>query len=291
MEQIKLRERVALAFILSKSSDKERCKSYFAGSHDRIHLIGVAYHLFLLSQKTSAMADIVEGEFQLTIGTDPKFTFRLVPVLRRDKGPFVHDFLPFTDIFVLGEYDFEYGNGIVVDVGGYLGDTAVFFSKRGAKKVFVYEPNPINFNYLLMNLKLNGVSDSIVPFNCGVSSEKRTFVVPSDMGGGGSFFSQKDGNPTFEVQTIEPSAIFQGKGIIDLLKLDCKGCETEIFSNCLPELRSQVKHIIAEVERLKSTQTHQIVHNLTTNGFKLEKIDDFYPTIYLTNELLLEDTS
>src|SRR3990170_925080 len=39
-----------------------------------------------------------------------------------------------------GVYDCDCSGKVVLDVGGFQGESAVFFSKMGAKKVIIYEP-------------------------------------------------------------------------------------------------------------------------------------------------------
>jgi ribosomal protein L11 methylase PrmA len=48
---------------------------------------------------------------------------------------------------------------IVIDVGTFAGDTAIYFSLSGAKKIYAFEPYPYAFEVATENLKNNGITN------------------------------------------------------------------------------------------------------------------------------------
>jgi len=56
---------------------------------------------------------------------------------------------------------------IVIDIGAYIGDTALYFIHRGARKVYVFEPVEKFYRYLLRNIARNNLEDRIIAFNYG----------------------------------------------------------------------------------------------------------------------------
>lgn len=284
-----VRSRTALAFVVSKARDKEACREYLSRASSG-ELSRLAYNLFLLSQVCRVEVNIADGEFQVGITkADAHFLFKLIPVSRSEKAPFIHDFHPLIDIFIRGEYDFfDVRNGVVIDVGAYIGDTPVYFAKRGAKKVYAYEPNPVNFEFLRKNVAANGVSGIVVPLPFAVSSEKRSLVVPSDMGGGGTYTRKGIDKPSqdviYDVPNQDPQGLFSPEEPVSLLKLDCKGCEREILTNQLEQLQTLVDHIAVEVERLSEDEIREMILRLAAAGFRLDGRDDFYPALYFSNE-------
>lgn len=52
---------------------------------------------------------------------------------------------------------------IVLDIGAGVGDSAIYFVYRGARKVVSYEPNPLIYNYLVKNTRLNNLERRIIP--------------------------------------------------------------------------------------------------------------------------------
>jgi len=72
------------------------------------------------------------------------------------------------------EYSFiNVGNRDVVDVGAYVGDTAIYFALRGAKRVITIEPHPKAFKEMIENIKLNNLEDIVIPVNAGLASRPR----------------------------------------------------------------------------------------------------------------------
>jgi methyltransferase, FkbM family len=69
-------------------------------------------------------------------------------------------------------------NRDVVDVGAFVGDTAVYFIKRGAHKVLAIEPHPRAFNELIRNIRINGLQGRVVPINAalGVGRALSTYL-------------------------------------------------------------------------------------------------------------------
>jgi FkbM family methyltransferase len=47
-------------------------------------------------------------------------------------------------------------------VGGYIGETALFFAQRGARRVFCVEPAPDNLRLLEQNISQSSFKDKIV---------------------------------------------------------------------------------------------------------------------------------
>ena len=190
------------------------------------------------------------------------------------KVPFIHDLTPLTDIFFDEFYDrYDYKGGLVVDIGGYIGDTAVYFAKNGAREVYAYEPNPVNFEYLLKNIELNGVSGRTKTFELAVSKERRKLEVP-DMGGAGTVFAKSGGVISYDVENIDPSTILKEAGPIALLKVDCKGCELELFSSALDLIGKNVKYVITDTGRLDSQQRAEVTNGLKKSGFSLDSDRD-----------------
>jgi FkbM family methyltransferase len=241
----------------------------------------LARNIFLINQKSKCHIDFVEQDLIVEIsksGVEYRF---IMSVLRKaTELPFIHDLTPLTEIFFEGIYDrYDYKGGVVIDIGGYIGDSAVYFAKNGAREVYTYEPNPVNFGYLLKNIDLNGESDRTKAFELAVSRERRELKVP-DMGGAGSVFSIHS-VASYDVKNIDPLAILSERGPVTLLKVDCKGCELELFDVALNQISAKVKYIIADSGRLNSQERTSIINNLQKSGFSLDSDRD--SLLYLRN--------
>mmetsp|Transcript_606 Transcript_606/g.2002 ORF Transcript_606/g.2002 Transcript_606/m.2002 type:complete len:251 (+) Transcript_606:472-1224(+) len=158
----------------------------------------------------------------------------------------------------------------VIDVGASVGVVAVLLAKiwEGARVVAV-EPAPANFRYLLWNIRINGLASRVWPLNVAVGSAgspTRTFYYsptyptwsqacgeecrpdhPSDDGWRGGW---TDWQVRFQVEVVTLSELMAAIGLSDLhfLKVDCEGCEWEVFAPTpWGRLRHRVRHVATEL--------------------------------------------
>ncbi len=74
--------------------------------------------------------------------------------------------LSLLEIFDYGEYDELNVNGkTVVDIGAYVGDSAIYFALKGARRVIAVEPHPGAYVEMIENIKLNNLEQFIIPIN------------------------------------------------------------------------------------------------------------------------------
>ena len=142
-------------------------------------------------------------------------------------------YMPVIDIFDFGAYDeLEFRDKVIVDVGAFVGDSAIYFALRGAKKVIAVEPHPEAFKEMLENIRLNGLEDVVVPINAGLASRPGSIHVKKvDL-------TQADGMYHRPSRCGEIPAVTLGE-LIDkydlssdaVLKLDCEGCEYDVILN------------------------------------------------------------
>jgi FkbM family methyltransferase len=120
-------------------------------------------------------------------------------------------------------WDIDVQNKVVVDVGAFIGDSAIFFASRGAKVVYAYEPSKEFYEIAIKNCsKFN----NIFLFNCALG------LKPGHAYLTGSGLGKKIGNEDKKSEKVyvksfsdELNKIINKEGAIDLLKLDCEGCE------------------------------------------------------------------
>ncbi len=143
----------------------------------------------------------------------------------------------FSETFV---YDihftgFDLQDKVVIDAGGFVGDTALYYAKMGAI-VYTFEPDPNNYEKLIRNLELNKeLSNNIHPINAAIGVDG-TLDFPIGGGGGGSMFTKNFA--TFQVKSMSIEQILKTFDITDpfLLHLDIKGAEDLILED--PELEN-----------------------------------------------------
>jgi len=78
-------------------------------------------------------------------------------------------------VFDCGEYEpSNVKDRVVVDIGAYVGDSAIYFALKGARKVIVIEPHPGAYAEMLENIKLNNLEGVIIPVNNSTNRITRT---------------------------------------------------------------------------------------------------------------------
>ena len=88
--------------------------------------------------------------------------------------------------------DFNIRNKIVIQAGGFTGDTALYYAYRGAK-VYSFEPNPESYNIALLNLKLNPqLSKRIIFKNFAIDKDGIVkFHINTESSGGSSIYDNR----------------------------------------------------------------------------------------------------
>lgn len=59
---------------------------------------------------------------------------------------------------------------VVVDIGAHVGFYSILVARMGAKRVFAFEPSPVNYPRLVANIERNGMVGRVLPFPFAVGS-------------------------------------------------------------------------------------------------------------------------
>jgi len=155
----------------------------------------------------------------------------------------IDDILDFTsvidEVFVQELYKANVKNKVVIDVGAYRGESAIYFALQGAKRIIALEPDEENYKLALMNVKENGLEDRVVLLNKAVADKEGVinlyrYSYPSDLGS-----TDPNNMPNVigklivkQVEAITLSQVLKMAGErIGLLKLDCEGCEYSVLNS------------------------------------------------------------
>jgi FkbM family methyltransferase len=141
-------------------------------------------------------------------------------------------YMSMIEIFDLGHYDaLNVRDKVVIDVGAFVGDSAIYFASKGARKVIAIEPHVEAFQEMVENIKLNGLEGVVVPINAGLASKpgkvhvERVDVARTE---GVHHKLSKCG----EIPAVTLSELIDKYDLGDgVLKLDCEGCEYDIILN------------------------------------------------------------
>ena len=119
---------------------------------------------------------------------------------------------------------------IVVDVGAFTGNSAIYFACRGAKKVIAFEPVPETYHLAIENVKLNGFENIDIRNEELSTNEGEVFVDPM-VQNHHSFSLVGRTSPTgVKVHTRTLSDVVSELGPDEaVIKLDCEGCEYDLL--------------------------------------------------------------
>ena len=166
---------------------------------------------------------------------------------------------------------------IVIDVGGYIGDTALYFVTRGAQKVLVYEPVKFFYELMLHNIKLNNINDKIESFNKGIWYEYGSLEVKLRNASTGLELTQERKDDNAEKIEVEPlvNALLRARTVAGdigkiAVKMDCMGCEyslitldcnsMQIADNYLVKIYGAAPPIIWKARKCGFKVTHIMKH-------------------------------
>ena len=173
-------------------------------------------------------------------------------------------------------------DSIIMEIGGYTGGDARKYLKLGPGRYFVFEPVAEFFEVLRHKLEHEQVV-RVLPYGLGGADYRANVSIPHRRGGGGggstSTFRVK-GARTVEIQIRNATAVFHELGLtssmIDLIQINCEGCEYEVleaflFAGLLPRFRNiQVQfHYLSSIPNMEMryclvaqalSSTHRLTH-------------------------------
>ena len=114
------------------------------------------------------------------------------------------DYSAIYEVFERKIYATELRGKTVVDIGAGTGDSSLFFAFSGASEVLAYEPSPLRFELMRMNLALNPELGRRI-------QASKTMVVPCKVAG--------------DNESVSLGSILNRISGPSLLKIDCEGCE------------------------------------------------------------------
>jgi FkbM family methyltransferase len=143
-------------------------------------------------------------------------------------------FRSMVEVFVDEEWGFLSVNGrTVIDVGAFVGDSAIYFALRGAEKVIAIEPHPGAYQELLENIRLNNMEDKIIPINAGLASRMGWIKISHNVDVNSTASTLYKIDNFGDVMTVTLGEITNKNSIPNnaVLKMDCEGCEYDVILN------------------------------------------------------------
>lgn len=152
----------------------------------------------------------------------------------------------------------------VVDIGGFVGDTALYFLSQGAEKIAIYEP--VEKNMRVLKLNLTGYEERITCFQEALAAKNGPLLLFSNEPEGSSSFGFTHGCHQLQCQGTTIVEIIHRHHPIDLIKIDCEGGEEHLLNMTESEIQL-VPHWMIETH--SSHLYHQMIRKFCDNGFSL----------------------
>jgi FkbM family methyltransferase len=162
---------------------------------------------------------------------------------------------------------------VIIDIGGNIGASSIYFLRgMPSATLYVYEPEPLNFELLGRNLERNGVRSRATPVRQAVGGQEgeRTLYFATNSPAN-SFFRQV--GQGVEVQCVTLERIFSDHQLThcDLLKIDCEGAEYEILMGAPTSLLEKVRTIVLEWHTVQGHSPQALESYLVSLGFRTHR--------------------
>ncbi|MFA7398794.1 MAG: FkbM family methyltransferase [Candidatus Bathyarchaeia archaeon] len=166
-----------------------------------------------------------------------------------------------------GIYDYDFKNKIVLDIGGFEGESAVFFWSLGAKKVIIYEPVLNHKNLIEENIRLNNINAEVHVEGIGEKdNEIKVYYENTDNCFGLQEKQQISANQM--VIKIRDITTVLSESNADVAKIDCEGAEISL-TKVPREVLRKVEYYIIEVHSPEIKQA--LVQKFSDTGYLLAK--------------------
>lgn len=133
---------------------------------------------------------------------------------------------------------------------------------------------------MLRNLELNNAIDRVIPIREGIWLTNAVLNIPYDLAGTGPGHGRAA--VTIEVRPLDSvlSNILDHEGSIDIVKMDCEGCEYALLASN-PKVFTRIDQYVLEIHG----SSWILIDWMRSNGYRVDKIislDKLINIVYLT---------
>ena len=133
---------------------------------------------------------------------------------------------------------------VVIDVGAHMGFFALKESKF-VKKVIAFEPDPLNFKFLLQNIYSNNLGERVVPCNFALGEKNGEAFIDEDVYGHGrsKIVNGKTGF-SCQMRMLDDLVSNLCLASINLIKIDTEGLELSVLNGSIKTLNKYKPDLI-----------------------------------------------
>ncbi|MCW4024210.1 MAG: FkbM family methyltransferase [Candidatus Bathyarchaeota archaeon] len=178
-------------------------------------------------------------------------------------------------------YENNFQNKVVLDVGGFCGETAAYFSSIGAAKVVIYEPIAEYQELIKENIRLNHINAEL--YNEGIGETDGTQVINYDkIDIGFGLLSRGQKQAVIKIKNIS-RVILESKP--DIAKIDCEGAE-KCLTSIDPEVLGLVDFYFIEThtKELKTLVENKFLESGFKKAREPTQLNDCIAVLYFTRK-------
>lgn len=172
---------------------------------------------------------------------------------------------------------------VVLDIGANVGVFSLFAAKKGAGKIYAFEPLQQNLKLLKRNFKENNLPGSVIIQAAVTDKTGRAQFYPGKSDPHGSLLKEGFGK-NIEVPTLSLESIFQKYHLkkVDFLKIDAEGSEGKIILSTPPEVWKKIRKISLEYhDNISPVKHEELRKRFKRMGFKTRLVSDNSPYGYI----------
>lgn len=134
----------------------------------------------------------------------------------------------------------------VIDIGAHIGAFSAYLAHRNPNtQIVAIEPEPDNYDLLTQNVVLRPNILALHAF-IGYDKSLNTLLIDPRNTGGHRIVAGDAAIPAPRMITIEQIIDLYQWVQVDLLKIDCEGCEADVLVNMPDETLKKIKRIVGE---------------------------------------------
>ena len=138
----------------------------------------------------------------------------------------------------------DIGDKIIIDAGGFIGDSILVFRECTKNKIYSFEPDSKNYKLALETISLNSIQDVVLE-NIALGDKAGEFPMSSYAGsaiGGGSSlalaYKKYTETETVKVETLD-NYVKKHSLKVGLIKVDIEGSEQTFLRGALETIKEQ----------------------------------------------------
>ena len=144
----------------------------------------------------------------------------------------------------------KFKNKDIIDVGAYIGDSAIVLSLYTKGNIYSFEPTSEIYDLLQSTLKLNPKCKNIVPVKKGLGAKKENSIIHVFDSGSSInrvFANREYKKETIEITTLDDFVKENNLNNIGLIKVDIEGFEQEFLKGAINTIKSQKPTLLLSI--------------------------------------------